>query len=181
MFSVVVSILLTGSVTPILGQGSAEPPVADPSDVESVDAIVAAVYDVISGPAGEARDWGRWRTLFIPDARLIALVPGQDGAFRHVVMSPEDYIDRSGAALEEAGFFELEIGRVQEDFGPVVHLFSAYQSKRAPDDPEPFARGVNSFQLMNDGKRWWVVTVFWTSERPDLPIPAKYLTGSGSG
>jgi hypothetical protein len=28
---------------------------------------------------------------------------------------------------------------------------------------------------MNDGRRWWVVTVFWDSERPDNRIPEKYL------
>ena len=77
--------------------------------------------------------------------------------------------------LEKNGFFETEIGRTQEEFGPVVHLFSTYQSKRTLDDPEPFARGINSFQLMNDGERWWVLTIYWTSEGPDLPIPEKYI------
>jgi len=152
-------------------------PVSDPADVQSVDAIVAAVYDVISGPAGQARDWDRWRSLFIPEARLIAVGQYREGAIQHRVMTPEDYVQGSGPVLEETGFFEEEIGRTQEDFGPVVHLFSAYQSKRTLDDPEPFARGINSFQLMHDGTRWWVVSIYWTSERPDLPIPRRYITG----
>lgn len=152
-------------------------PTADPADVASVDAIVAAVYDVISGPAGQARDWDRWRSLFIPEARLIAVGPDTDGGVRRTVMSPEDYVQRAGQNLEENGFFEEEIHRIQEEFGPVVHLFSTYQSKRSLEDPEPFARGINSFQLQFDGERWWVVTVFWTSERPDLPIPARYGGG----
>jgi hypothetical protein len=152
---------------------------ADPSDVESVDAIVAAVYDVISGPAGEARDWDRWRSLFIPEARLIAVGRAPEGASQYRVMTPEDYVQSSGSFLEQNGFFEQEIGRTQEEFGPVVHLFSAYQSKRTLEDEEPFARGINSFQLLHDGARWWVVTIYWTSERPDLPIPAKYLSGGG--
>lgn len=154
-------------------------PTADPADVESVDAIVAAVYDVISGPAGQARDWDRWNSLFIPQARLIAVGRNPDGTNQHTAMTPGEYVRRSGAFLEENGFFEDEIGRVQEEFGPVVHLFSAYQSKRAEEDSEPFSRGINSFQLLNDGKRWWVVTVFWTSEGPDLPIPSRYLEGGG--
>ena len=153
--------------------GSTHP--ANPADVESVDAIVAAVYDVISGPAGEARDWDRWRTLFIPEARLISLGVNQRGETRYRVMTPEEYVALAGASLEENGFFESEIGRTQEEFGPVVHLFSTYQSKRKLEDPEPFARGINSFQLMHDGGRWWVVTIYWTSERPDLPIPERYI------
>ena len=150
-------------------------PSQEPSDVASVDAIVSAVYDVISGPAGEARNWDRWRSLFIPEARLIAVGRGPDGAHRYRVMTPEEYVQASGPTLEASGFFEEEIGRRQEEFGPVVHLFSAYQSRRSLDDPEPFSRGINSFQLMNDGSRWWVVTIYWTSERPDLPIPEAYL------
>jgi len=93
-------------------------------DVESVDAIVAAVYDVISGPAGQARDWDRWRSLFIPEARLIALGQTPEGGIQRRVMTPDDYVQGSGQMLEERGFFENEIGRVQEEFGPVVHLFS---------------------------------------------------------
>ncbi len=154
---------------------------ADPADVESVDAIISAVYDVISGPAGQARDWDRWRSLFIPEARLIAVARTPDGANQYRVMTPEEYVQGSGSYLEQNGFFEQEIGRTQEGFGPVVHLFSAYQSKRTMEDEEPFARGINSFQLFHDGSRWWVVTIYWTAERPDLPIPGEYLSGGDGG
>lgn len=178
----VIPILLFLSMFLIPTTASAQPsqnllPEAERSDVESVDAIVAAVYDVISGPAGQARDWDRWRSLFLPEARLISLGQNREGESQYRVMTPEDYVQSSGGYLEENGFFEDEIGRTQEEFGPVVHLFSTYQSRRTLDDAEPFARGINSFQLMNDGSRWWVVTVYWTSERPDLPIPQRYIGG----
>jgi hypothetical protein len=168
-------ILLPGLAS---AQDSPSSPTApDPTDVASVDAIVAAVYDVISGPAGEARDWDRWRSLFIPEARLIAVNRTPDGSFGYRTMTPEDYVRMAGASLEESGFFEKEVHRIQEGFGPVVHLFSTYESRRALDDPEPFARGINSFQLMHDGRRWRVVTIYWTSEGPELPIPERYLGG----
>ncbi len=157
--------------------GPVSTPEADPGDVSSVDGLVAAVYDVISGPAGEARNWNRWRSLFLPEARLISVGLSREGETTYRVMTPEDYVELAGASLEENGFFEEEIGRTQEEFGPVVHLFSAYASRRRLDDPEPFARGINSFQLMYDGDRWWVVTIYWTSERPDLPIPERYIGG----
>ena len=69
----------------------------------------------------------------------------------------------------------MEVGRVLERYGNIVHLMSAYESRRKTDDPKPFARGVNSFQLWNDGTRWWVVTIFWEGETPDNPIPSRYL------
>jgi hypothetical protein len=171
-------LLLPGFQVPASAQvEEANAPLADPADVASVDAIVAAVYDVISGPAGQARDWNRWRSLFLPEARLISSGMNRQGETAYRVMTPEDYVGLMGASLEANGFFEEEIGRTQEEFGPVVHLFSAYESKRTPEDPEPFARGINSFQLMRHRDRWWVVTIYWTAERPDLPIPKRYLSG----
>ena len=148
---------------------------ADPADVSSIDGIVAAVYDVISGPAGQARDWDRWRSLFMDGARLIPVGRAQDGSVRHRIITPEEYAAGSGPVLERDGFFEQEIGRVQESFGQIAHLFSTYESRRTPDDPRPFARGINSFQLFNDGTRWWVVSIMWDSERPGNPIPSRYI------
>jgi len=150
---------------------------ADTADVSSIDAIVAAVYDVISGPAGQQRDWARWHSLFVEGARLIPVGRSADGSVRHRIMTPADYASESGPRLEQSGFFEREVGRVTEEFGQIAHRFSAYESRRSSDDAEPFARGINSFQLMNDGTRWWVVSILWDSERPDNPIPSRYLTG----
>jgi hypothetical protein len=140
-----------------------------------VTALLVFIAPSISGPAGEARDWDRWRSLFIEEARLIPVGRTPDGAVRHRVMTPEDYVQMSGDALERNGFFEVEVGRVTEAFGQIAHLFSAYESRRNTDDAEPFARGINSFQLMNDGTRWWVVSIMWDSERPDNPIPDRYI------
>ncbi len=157
-------------------------PDAAPADVESVDSILAALYDVISGPAGQARDWDRFRSLFIPEARLIPTGRSPEGAHGYNVWSPGEYAEQAGAFLEQNGFFEREIARSEARFGPVVHAFSTYDSKRNADDPEPFARGINSIQLMHDGDRWYVVTIYWAGERPDLPIPGQYLpSGNGGG
>ena len=161
---------------PVAAQAGAPGP--RPADVQSMDAIVAALYDVISGPAGQQRDWDRMRNLFVPGARLIPAVYRPDSVPRLREMSVEDYIARSGPLLEKNGFFETEIARQVEQYGGVVHAFSTYESRRKADDEKPFVRGINSIQLFNDGQRWWVVTVFWEAERPDNPIPAKYLVSA---
>jgi hypothetical protein len=153
----------------------ASPPAANPADVSSLDGIIGALYDVISGPAGQARNWDRMRSLFIPGARLIPSQPGPDGKVVPRVLDVEAYIGRAGATLEKNGFFEREISRKTETFGTITHAFSTYESRRTKDDATPFQRGINSIQLVNDGTRWWVVTVFWDAERPNNPIPAKYL------
>ncbi len=144
-------------------------------DVESVDAIISSLYNVISGPAGEKRNWDRMRTLFIAEGKLMATGKRQDGTMGKRVMTVEDYIATSGPVLERDGFFEREIGRKTEQFGSVVHIFSTYDSKRNLEDEKPFMRGINSIQLWNDGKRWWIVSIFWQGETTDNPIPEKYL------
>lgn len=148
---------------------------ANPADVSSIDAILKALYDVISGPAGQKRNWDRFRSLFVPGARLIPTGQPAGQPARATVLTPEEYIQRAGVSLERDGFFEREIGRSVDTFGRITQVFSAYDSKRAPEDAKPFQRGINSIQLLNDGTRWWVVSVYWDAERPDNPIPERYL------
>ena len=150
-------------------------PPANSADVASADAIVAALYDVISGPAGQKRNWDRFRSLFVPGGRLIPTFVAQDGSVRHRMLDVEDYIAGSGKSLEERGFFERELHRTTEQYGNIMHVFSTYDSKAKANDEKPFARGINSIQLLNDGKRWWVVNVFWDAERATNPLPAEYL------
>lgn len=151
-------------------------PAARPADVESIDAIMAAVYDVISGPAGQARDWDRFRSLFVPDARLIPTGRRPDGTRTIRALTVDEYAKNIGPQLERGGFFERELGRKVERYGSVVHLMSAYDSKRTLADAAPFARGVNSFQLWHDGTRWYVVTIYWEAETPENRIPAEWIT-----
>lgn len=150
---------------------------AKTEDVSSVDAIITALYDVISGPAGEKRDWDRMKSLFIPEGRLIPTFKQPDGKVGYRWWSIQEYIDQAGAGLEQNGFFEVEIARKQENYGTVVHLFSTYESRRNADDEKPFARGINSIQLMYDAERWWIMSVFWRGESPDNKIPTAYLPG----
>ena len=143
--------------------------------MSSIDAILAALYDVISGPAGQRRNWDRMRSLFVPGARLIPAVYRPDSAGSLRMLDVEQYITRAGPGLETSGFFEREIARRTERYGGVTHVFSTYESRRTTADPKPFARGINSIQLFFDGRRWWIVTVLWEGERPGTPIPASYL------
>ena len=154
----------------------AEPPAAKPADVASPDAILAAVYDVISGPAGP-RDWDRFNSLFAPGARLIPIGPRKDKpGINILVMTPKDYSDRAGAYFDKNGFVEREASRKTERYGNIMQVFSTYESRHDAKDEKPFARGINSFQLYNDGTRWWIVTIMWQEETPDNPLPKEFLT-----
>jgi YVTN family beta-propeller protein len=145
------------------------------TDVASIDRIIATLHEVLSGPAGQKRDWDRFRGLFAPGARLIPTLRRADGSRGLNVITPEDYINGRGRELETSGFFAREIGRRTDTFGAMAQVFSAYDTKRTAADSVPFARGIDSFQLLNDGRRWWIVSMFWDTERPDTPIPPRYL------
>ena len=156
------------------GQTSAAAPAASPKDVQNLDAMVAAIYDVISGPPG-ARDWNRFNSLFTKDARLIAIrVPKAGGKPSLVVMTPQDYADKAGSYFLEHGFFEHELSRKTDSFGAMTHIYTTYESRETKDG-KPIDRGINSMEFFNDGERWWCVEIYWDAERPDNPIPEKYL------
>jgi hypothetical protein len=142
------------------------------SDHETPEKLVAAVYDVISGEAGKQRDWDRFRSLFHPSARMIATGRNPNtGAMNASALTTEDYISRTNEMFLRDGFIEREIKNRTERFGNIVHVFSSYEAFRTVKDEKPFLRGVNSFQLIFDGKRWWVVTILWQAEDKDTPLP----------
>jgi len=156
-------------------QAAAAPVQARSADVDSIDAIVAALYDVISGEAGKPRDWNRMRSLFAPEGRLMAVAKRPEGAVVLRTMTVEDYIGRNAKAFATMGFFEREAARTSEVFGQIAHVFSTYESRHAAGDARPFQRGINSIQLVHDGKRWWIVNLVWRAEDKDLALPERYL------
>jgi hypothetical protein len=159
----------------LTAQTKADTVIAATKDVETIDAIIASLYNVISGAAGEPRNWNRMRSLFLPEGKLIATAVRPTGELVKRVLTVEDYITQSGPVLEKNGFFEKEIYRKQEVYGHIAHCFSTYEARKTTTDAEPFMRGINSIQLYNDGKRWWILTVFWQTENKDLLIPKEYL------
>jgi hypothetical protein len=149
---------------------------AKQSDVASIDTIIAAAYDSISGPAGAKRDWDRMRSLFFPGARLIptALEAGSnDLDLAPNILDVDGFIARAERFFATSGFYEKEIARRVEQFGQIAHVWSTYESRRNANDA-PFGRGINSIQLFSDGKRWWILSIYWQQESPEYPIPEKY-------
>jgi hypothetical protein len=152
------------------------------SDVDSVDHLVAALYNVISGPAGQPRDWDRFRSLFVPDGRLGAIradaaaTTDQPARKSDIVFrTPEGYAERNDPYFKTHGFFERSIANRVEEFGNLVHVWSTYESRHAADDAKPFTRGVNAIQIVHAQGRYWLASVLWDDERPGLTLPEKYL------
>jgi len=144
-------------------------------NVATLDSTVTTLYSVISGDKGEARNWELFKHLFKKDAKLIPTGKNEKNEITVRYMSPEDYIKTSGKWLVENGFHEVEIQRETQFFGNIAHIFSTYEAYKSKTDTTPLMRGINSIQLFNDGKRWWIVNLYWKQESEGTPIPDKFL------
>ena len=169
--------LLLAVSAPLIAQSAPKPdlPTAAPrpEDVSTIDGMIKAYYEVVSGPKGQPRDWARDRTLYIKDIRFVPVDVAKDGKITPRISTHQQFAEAS-AGLEKEGFFEYEIHRITERFGPIAHVWSTYESKRTLDGPV-IQRGINSIELFWDGQRWWIANAIWTDETPESKIPAKYL------
>ncbi len=153
---------------------SSRVPSPKPDDVKSLDSILHAIYDVISGPAGD-RDWNRFRSLFVPEARLTSNTRRDGGPVR--LLDVEGFASGAGNYFKTHAFYESAIVNRVQKFGSIAQVFSSYESRNAPNE-KPFARGVNSIQLFNDGSRWWVLSILWDEESPANPLPPDLATSA---
>ncbi len=147
--------------------------------VRDIDSLIHTLYESISGPAGQERQWDQMRHMFFPRAHMIRTSVADDGTPLALVMDVETYIETTSDYFQEHGFYEREVARRTEIFGNIAHVFSTYEARHSPDDPSPFRRGINSIQLFYAGQQWWIINMIWDNEREDNPMPAKYLS-SGS-
>lgn len=138
-------------------------------DVESIDSIIRALYDNISGPAG-SRDWDRERHLFVPNVHLMPTRNQEDGSHVLQILDREGYISTRTPFFESNDFYEWEVSRREERFGHIAHVWSAYEGSRTPGG-EIILRGVNSIQLYHDGDRWWVVSMLWDNAPTEVKLP----------
>jgi hypothetical protein len=143
-------------------------------DVSSIDGMVRAWYDIVSGPAGEARNWARDSTLYSPGVRFVIVGEGADSVEHATVTDHGTFARQSAPGFERQGFYEQEIHRVTQRIGNVAYLLSTYQWRRTPDGPVG-GRGVNSISLFFDGARWWITQAMWSDETPANPIPPELL------
>ena len=158
------------------------PAAKNPADVDTIDHLMASLYDVISGPAGQPRDWDRFRSLFLPDGRMGVIrpdTPAADGKPARkgdaVLFTPDSYVERDDPYFKANGFFERGIANRVETFGNLTSVWSTYESRKALSDAQPFARGINTLQIIHAQGRYWIASIMWDDERPGLTLPDKYL------
>jgi hypothetical protein len=158
------------------------PAAKNPADVDTIEHLMASLYDVISGPAGQQRDWNRFRSLFLPDARMGVIRPDvpatADKPARKgdaVLFTPDTYVERDDPVFKTMSFFEHGIANRIETFGNLSSVWSTYESRHDPKDAKPFERGINTLQIVHAQGRYWIANIMWDDESHGDILPAKYL------
>ncbi len=167
-------------VPPFMLQHHPDWPKARPEDVNSVDAIISSVGAIFSGPAGSTIDVDRFKSLFVPDARLAVVIHPRPGSAPEkktdiAVFAIEDYVSYLDGLKAKQGTYEETLAKHAETFGDMTHVYASFQLKAARDAAKPDARGMNSYELLHSGDRYYIVQIYWDFERPSNPIPANYL------
>lgn len=177
--------LIAGIALPARGQATppkepqkrvqVQPVTPRPEDVSSIEAIVKASYETISGGVGVPRQWGRDETLFDPSARFVAVERDpKSGAIAATITTHQEFVDEFDEPGVKEGFTERELGHKIQRYGNVATVLSSYEGKNASTG-KVITRGVNIFQLYFDGNRWWILSMVWDQETPTNPIPAELL------
>lgn len=143
-------------------------------DVSSIDGMIKAYYEVVSGPAGQPRDWGRDATLYIPGVRFVMLSKSKNGKTTAQSMSHQEFVDAGNAAMVEKGFYEREIHRITHRAGDVAHVLSTSEHSLSPNGPA-HGRSVDSLDLYWDGTRWWIASATIWEAGPGDSLPSEFL------
>lgn len=119
-------------------------------DVKSIDAIIDAYYDVISGSSDDP--WQFERDHYIhSDHAVIIRLDNNGNADAHSLEA--EYIPMGLAPKEN--FYEKELKRIVSQFGNVAQVWSAYEIRSNPEIASN-VRGLNSIQLHFEKGRWWI-------------------------
>jgi hypothetical protein len=143
-------------------------------DVSSIDGIIRAYYQVVSGPAGQPREWGRDATLYIPGVRFVVFSKDKNGRTTAQSMTHQEFVDASDRAMVTKGFYEREIHRITHRAGDAAHVLSTAESSASPSGPAQ-ARSIDSLELYWDGMRWWIASANVWELGSDESLPAEFL------
>ena len=111
------------------------------------------------------------KALLMPEARLMFVSLGADGAPSHRLETLDDWIARvkaRGHAVLEETQRKCRIER----HGNIAQLWSSYTLQ---SDGKQVARGINSIQAIKESGGWRVAGIVVQAEAVTAPLPTKYL------
>jgi hypothetical protein len=135
--------------------------------------VVLLLYDLISGPADQERDWAAVQELFHSEALLRSELILPDGTRQSGRWTPAEFAAEGAEEYRKDGFWEREVAARVEEFGNVAHVWSTYESRVGSPDSPPTIRGINSVQLLRQDGRWRITSLLFQIERGVGDFPAE--------
>ena len=111
------------------------------------------------------------KALLMPEARLMFVSLGTDGAPTYRIETLDDWIARvkaRGHAMLEEKQLKFQI----ESYGNIAYLWSSYVFH---SDGKQVARGINSIQAIKEAGGWRVTGIMVQAESAIAPLPKEYL------
>ena len=138
--------------------------------VSTIDGIVKEVLKTISGDSTVVRDVEKLRMLFAPDATLRSLTEARDGSRQLRTFNLEEFARIVRDYYSGTNFFEYELNKTVDVYNGIAQVFQGYEV----NGPRGTEQGINSYQLYNDGERWWVTSILWVSDKNGVELPLEY-------
>lgn len=140
---------------------------SNPRQAQNLNNFTKELYQIVSGKAETKRNWQLMRELFSPEGQITPIFNDEKG---HKVskLTVDEFIELNKVVFADVDFFETEVNSKIYQFGNSATIISQYESRDALD-ATPYSTGVNSFQLVNDGNRWCVISVTWDSDKGSYP------------
>ena len=146
-----------------------------PEDVSTIDGMVRAYYEVVSGPAEKKREWGRDATLYVPGIRFLIFREDKNGKTSVRTLTHQEFVDESQAAMAGKAFYEREVHRIAHRAGNVAHVFCTAEQAYSPTGPVE-GRSIDSLEMYWDGSRWWITNAnIWEVDTKARPLPKEFL------
>lgn len=139
----------------------------DTNVVKTIDGTINETYKIITGERGEKRNWEAFRQLFTGDAQLSVLTHDSLGRGILTTYSLEEFVRIGMKYYEKDGFIEYPLKTIINEYNGIANVFQSYYAKENEFEEE----GVNSLQLIFDGKRWWITSILWTSDINGIKLP----------
>jgi len=143
---------------------------ANPDDVVTIDGLIDAYYESVSGHPGK-RDAERMQSLFIKGGNMGINRTGDEPVHQFV----EELLLTDRFLTISNDFFERELSRDTQQFGDMANVISTYGISDAIENTNYSARGVMVFQLIRHNDRWWIVSTMFQRESPEFPLTADLL------
>ncbi len=140
------------------------------NDAKTIDALMKASYEVVSGEKGTKRQWERDNYLHHPKAVYSFFDKEKQ---EQLTMTLQEFHKETDQMVMGTSFYENEVNREVRIFGNIAQVWSTYET-RLEKNGKVERRGINSVQLIFENDRWYIISWIFCGETNNNLIPKTF-------